>query len=154
MITGLDHVGISTGDVDRLSAFYRDVLGFTDVFATEWGQGHRTSDAVVGLKDSAARVMVLKSGAVVLEFFEYSSPTPKPGDPRRPACDHGVTHICLRVDDIDAEYARLCAAGMTFHCPPQNVGGGMRATYGRDPDGNIVEIVDTALASLGASAVG
>ena len=46
----------------------------------------------------------------------------------------------VAVIDIDAVYERLTAAGMSFHCPPQPVGGGTRATYGRDPDGNVVEI--------------
>ena len=49
----------------------------------------------------------------------------------------------------DAEYERLVAAGMTFHCAPPQLGAGMiRATYGRDPDGNIVElqeIIDPAI---------
>jgi catechol 2,3-dioxygenase-like lactoylglutathione lyase family enzyme len=148
MIKGIDHVGISTGNVDRIAAFYRDMLGFKDVFAIKWDVGNRTSDLITGLKDSAARVVVLKSGDVTLEFFEFHSPAAKKSDPWRPACDHGISHICLRVEDIDSEYARLCAAGMEFNCPPQDVGGGKRATYGRDPDGNIVELLDTALESL------
>jgi hypothetical protein len=35
---------------------------------------------------------------------------------------------------------------MTFHCPPQDLGGSW-ATYGRDPDGNVVELqefIDTS----------
>ena len=31
---------------------------------------------------------------------------------------------------------------MIFHCPPQEVEGGIRATYGRDPDGNVVELLE------------
>jgi len=30
---------------------------------------------------------------------------------------------------------------MRFHCPPQDVGD-LRATYGRDPDGNVVELLE------------
>jgi hypothetical protein len=29
---------------------------------------------------------------------------------------------------------------MTFHCPPQDLGDGIRTTYGRDPDGNVIEL--------------
>ena len=61
------------------------------------------------------------------------------GDPNRPVCDHGITHIAFEVDDLDAEYDRLKAAGMRFHCPPQNLGVS-RVTYGRDPDGNVLEL--------------
>jgi predicted enzyme related to lactoylglutathione lyase len=53
---------------------------------------------------------------------------------------HGITHVCLDVTDLDAEYARLKAAGMTFHCPPQAIGMDVRTTYGRDPDGNVIEL--------------
>ena len=42
--------------------------------------------------------------------------------------------------DVDAEYQRLTAAGMRFHCPPQDLGGA-RTTYGRDPDGNVVQVL-------------
>ena len=41
--------------------------------------------------------------------------------------------------DIQAEYERLSAAGMRFHCPPLDMGA-VKATYGRDPDGNVVEL--------------
>ena len=44
-------------------------------------------------------------------------------------------------DDIDADYTRLLAAGVTFHCLPQTAPGLCRATYARDPDGNIVELL-------------
>ena len=101
------------------------------------------------LEKSAARQVMLKSGNAYLEIFEFRSPPPHPADPERPVNDHGYTHFCVDVTDIDAEYERLSAAGMQFHCPPPRLGGGsIRATYGRDPDGNVVElqeIVDTTI---------
>ena len=43
--------------------------------------------------------------------------------------------------DIDKEYERLAAAGMRFHCAPvQN--GDAKMTYGRDPDGNVIELLE------------
>jgi hypothetical protein len=30
---------------------------------------------------------------------------------------------------------------MVFHCPPQTRSG-LRVTYGRDPDGNVVELLE------------
>jgi hypothetical protein len=35
---------------------------------------------------------------------------------------------------------------MVFHCPPQTMGN-VSATYGRDPDGNIVELLEVKDAS-------
>jgi predicted enzyme related to lactoylglutathione lyase len=47
--------------------------------------------------------------------------------------------LCFDVDDVEAEYQRLLAAGVRFHTPPQDFGSA-RATYGRDPDGNVFEL--------------
>ena len=35
-------------------------------------------------------------------------------------------------------------AGMTFHSPPVDIGPGLRTVYGRDPDGNVVELQELA----------
>jgi catechol 2,3-dioxygenase-like lactoylglutathione lyase family enzyme len=80
---------------------------------------------------------------MIIEFFQYSSPEPKPIDPGRRVCDHGYTHICFEVQDIDQEFERLRNAGMKFHSPPpKGDPGGLRAIYGRDPDGNVVELME------------
>lgn len=141
MIRGIHHTAISTADLERSVRFYRDLLGFEQIFASGWERGAETADKITGLRDSSAKLVMLKAGNACIELFEYSSPQPRAGDPNRPACDHGITHLCLDVSDIQAEYERLQAAGMLFHCPPQNMGG-VSATYGRDPDGNIVELLE------------
>ena len=140
MILGVHHVAISTPDVERALAFYRDVLGFEVVFDQTWPQGVAAADAITALDGSSARQLLLRGGNAYLELFQYHAPAPRPGDPQRPVCDHGITHLCLDVNDLDAEYERLVAAGVRFHCPPQDLGGGVRTTYARDPDGNVVEL--------------
>ncbi len=152
MIHGINHVAISTPDIERLRAFYTDLLGFEEVFRLNWDVGHRELDAITGLRDSSARIVMLKCGNACIELFEYATPEPKAGDANRPVNDHGITHLCLEVSDIEAEHARLEAAGMRFHCAPQALGD-IRATYGRDPDGNVVELLQvpatSALAVVG-----
>jgi len=142
MIQGIHHTAISTGDFDRALRFYCDLLGFKEVWSSSWRVGSEVVDRIVGLRGSSGRVAMLTAGNACVELFQYATPQPKQSEPQRPVCDHGITHLCLQVTDIDAEYARLSAAGMQFHCPPQNAGGGMRATYGRDPDGNVVELLE------------
>ena len=141
MLKGFHHAAISTSDLERLVHFYRELFGCTVVREFGWPAGIPEADALTGLQNSAARAVMLKLGDSYLEIFEFSSPAPKPGNPDRPACDHGITHICLEVRDSRAEYARLEAAGMRFHAPPQAQDGGF-VTYGRDPDGNIVELLE------------
>lgn len=140
MIKGIHHVAISTGDPENMLHFYRDLLGFEVIFDMTWPQGIEVADRITGLKDSSARNVMMRKGNAYLELFQYLAPTPRPGDPERPVCDHGITHICLDVSDVDAEYERLRDAGMIFNAPPQEIAPGIRTTYGRDPDGNFVEL--------------
>ena len=93
---------------------FPSISGFEEVFETGWESGTELFDKIVGLKDSAAKVVMLRAGNTHIELFEYSSPGPQPGDPNRPVCDHGYTHICFDVVDIDFEYERLKKAGMIF----------------------------------------
>ncbi len=139
MIRGIHHTAISTGNLERALGFYRDLLGFEVVLEFAWPKGTEPADQITGLDSSAAKVAMLRAGNAFVELFEYEAPGPAPGDPTRPVCDHGITHIALDVRDIQAEYERLSAAGMRFHCPPLDMGG-IKATYGRDPDGNVVEL--------------
>jgi catechol 2,3-dioxygenase-like lactoylglutathione lyase family enzyme len=143
MIRGIHHVAISTPDLDRLVAFYTDVMGFEVVMRTEW-RDREIIDRMIGLDRSAARQVMLKTGNAYLELFQYESPTPVPAAPERDPSWHGYTHFCVDVVDIDAEYERLSRNGMTFHAPPPSTAelghARLRAIYARDPDGNIVEL--------------
>jgi catechol 2,3-dioxygenase-like lactoylglutathione lyase family enzyme len=142
MIRGLHHVAVSTPDIDRITRFYVDVLGFEKIdWPGGWERGNPVIDRIVGLEDSSARQVMLRAGNLFIEVFQYLTPEPRPGDPNRPVADHGYTHFCLDVTDLEAEYVRLTAAGMRFHCPPVfDREQGIAATYGRDPDGNVIEI--------------
>lgn len=140
MIRGVHHTSLSTNNFDRMVHFYRDLLGCSPVMELGWGAGNESADAVVGLKDTAVNCVLLRAGNMFIEIFEYLNPRGAPGNPARPACDSGLTHICFDVVDVDAEYERLRAAGIAFHTPPVDVHGILRTTYGRDPDGNIFEL--------------
>jgi catechol 2,3-dioxygenase-like lactoylglutathione lyase family enzyme len=140
MIRGIHHTALSTPDLDRMLAFYRDLLGFDVVSEFAWPAGTEMADRITGLKRSSARAAMLRAGNAHIELFQYATPEPAASSAERPVCDHGITHICLDVVDVDGEYERLSAAGMQFHCPPQDLGPDVRTTYGRDPDGNVLEL--------------
>jgi len=148
MIRGVHHVSISTNDFDRLVYFYRDLIGLPFATSFDWEAGNDAADRVVGLADSAVRTALLRAGNTFVEIFQYLNPPGKDGDPRPRACDAGLTHICFDVVDIDEEHARLSAAGVEFHTAPVEIGGIVKATYGRDPDGNIFELQEVIGANL------
>lgn len=142
MIRGIHHVAISTPDIERILGFYRDLLGFEEIGRVTWGTGAAEIDRVLDVPDTAGTSVMLKAGNTCIEIFQFANPEPAPMTPRRPVIDHGHTHMCIDVTDIDAVYAKLSAAGIEFHCPVQYFTGEMhlKATYGRDPDGNVFEI--------------
>jgi glyoxylase I family protein len=144
MIRGVRHVAIATNDAERMLAFYGDVLGLEIVIDYTWQDDTVVADRITALRGSSARHIMLRKGNAYFEIFQYFSPQPAQGDPSRRVCDPGITHLCFDVVDLDCEYERLSKAGMTFQCRPQDVGPGVRTTYGRDPDGNVIELQEVA----------
>lgn len=143
MIRGVHHLAISTPNLDRFIDHYERWFGFERCGGGGWEPGNERVDTMVGLDGSAARYEMIRLGNLYIEVFQYSAPAGTPVRPRM--CDHGITHLCLYSDDVFADYERLTALGMSFNCPPGG-SAATRATYGRDCDGNVVEllqIVDT-----------
>ncbi len=141
MIVGLHHVALSIPDIKAAIEFYSGVLGFEVVQQAGWNRDFPLADKAIGLKDTAAQMAMMKLGNAYIELWQYENPPPQPKDGDYPPSDHGISHFCLQVRDIQAEYDRLSAAGMTFVGPPQDFGESW-AVYGRDPFGNIIEIYE------------
>lgn len=144
MIHGIHHAALATADPDRLLAFYTDLIGFSVVASGRWEQGNAALDAMTALKDCSADYYVLNLGGSYLELFRYIHPETLPAAGGRPVSKQGITHFCLQITDMEAEFARLSAAGMEFHAPPAPFCETMRhrAVYGRDPDGNVIELLE------------
>jgi catechol 2,3-dioxygenase-like lactoylglutathione lyase family enzyme len=137
-INGIHHVGMSVPDLDKARDFYVDLLGFEEVNRVEWG-GTAEVDAIMRLRGSSGRVMVLRTANAFIEMFEFATPPPDRLDGERDVNQYGFTHLCLDVSDTEAAYRRLLAAGMSFHCTPIGTAG-VKAVYGRDPFGNVLEL--------------
>lgn len=139
MIKGLHHAAISVKDLDRSIQFYCGLLGMEMLGQSEFSGA--AMDRITTLTNTRGRVAMLRAGDQHLELFEFTAPTPKPRDAQRPVCDHGISHFCIEMTNIQLEFERLTAAGVEFHCTPQTFGN-MKATYARDPDGNVVELLE------------
>jgi catechol 2,3-dioxygenase-like lactoylglutathione lyase family enzyme len=146
MILGVHHLAISTPDIGRFLDHYQRWFGFERCGKGEWQAGNERIDRMVGLDGSAARYEMIRLGNLYIEVFQYASPQGAAARPRM--CDHGITHLCLYCDDVFAEYERLKALGMEFNCPPGG-SAATRATYGRDCDGNVVELLQIVEPSCG-----
>ncbi|HTO13418.1 MAG TPA: VOC family protein [Candidatus Binatia bacterium] len=63
--------------------------------------------------------------------------------PSSPGTGRGGTGIWFLVDDVDAAYRELTAAGVTFNEPPFDIPPGRLVTL-NDPDGNIIGLIDNS----------
>lgn len=143
MIRGIHHVAIHTANFDNMVRFYRDAFGFEPIGPEIKWKDSAVVDNIIGVRGSAARVLMLKAGTCFLEMFEYSAPEGRDAPPLRPH-DRGYTHFCVDVTDIAAEFKRLQGLGMTFmNHEPVHVGE-IKAVYGTDLDGNLIEIQEVA----------
>ena len=141
MIQGVHHTGISTPDLDRAIHFYRDQLGFEVLTRFIMPPGSPGMDEMLALPGVGFSAALMRLGRTMIEVFQFTDPEPAEAPARRRVCDHGLTHLCFQVDDVKAEYERLSAAGMVFHCAPKS-GDGATYVYGRDPDGNAIELIE------------
>ena len=137
MIASFHHVAISTPNFDRCINFCCGLLGMELLVDTPFaGEIYKT---IMAVSNAEGRAAMLRLGDFHLEIFEFSKADPSATQFSRPVSKPGFTHICFCVSDIEYEYQRLSDQGISFHCPPQNFGAA-KATYGRDPDGNIFEL--------------
>ena len=146
----IDHVNIVVTDLDRMLAFYRDMLGLA-VTKRATIEGAWIG-ATVGLSDVNADVVYLdfESGPR-LELIRYNRPAMnRPVGVDQPNAP-GLRHFALRVDDIDVLVARLQKAGVKFFSDVQRVpdsqvtyAGGIRKRliYFQDPEGNLLEFCE------------
>jgi catechol 2,3-dioxygenase-like lactoylglutathione lyase family enzyme len=147
MILGVNHITLSVPSLEEALAFYCDLLGFELVARMSWKSGSGTSvtaGKIMGIDGTAADAAHLRCSNLVLELFEFSHCEPASQHPERPPIDHGYSHFCLAVSDIDSEYRRLKSAGMRFLGEPIKVAPGVVSVYGRDPFGNLIELEEAA----------
>ncbi len=145
-VSRIDHVGITTSDLDRALSFYRDLLGLRVI-----GVGPHTGPeiaALLGLESVELRIADLDSGdGRIVELIEYVRPRGKPVAYR--SYDSSITHIAFTVDDLDAVRERLTTAGVTVVSrhpvtvhEPGGAFDGATCLYVRDADGIILELVE------------
>jgi lactoylglutathione lyase len=117
-----DYVVLVVEDVDRSLAFYCDVLGLP--------LGHR-SGPFAQLDTGVTRVSLYERQAMAATLGR---------DLDAPAPDAPGFELGFKVDDCDAAYDELVAAGAAPAVPPTDRPWGQRTAYVRDPDDHLVEL--------------
>ena len=145
MIRGLHHTSFTVSDVDAAERFFVVHMGMKRL-----GGGLYDFDyirGITGYADAVLKIAVLAAGSEEdthrLELIEYVTPRSEPVDTStaRP----GAAHLAFVVEDIEAEYERLLAAGVRFKSAPNTVtfgiNRGAKAVYFNGPDGIALELL-------------
>lgn len=108
------HVGITVPDIDEGRRFYCDLLGFEEM-ATYESTGPLL-DRLTGIENVTVKTAMLAvPGAMRIQLQTFDPPGEQT---RRWHNVPGLTHLSYGVQDVQAEYDRLSAAGVTFRGDP------------------------------------
>jgi glyoxylase I family protein len=127
----LGHVAVSVSDIGKASKFYCRWFGLK--------RKKTFRNPSVGL------TICLLKGDFTLELFQFKKRKPLPAYRRKLESDLpvlGVKHFCIEVPRIAALYGRFRKARIPFATEMRTFEGGTRYFFVKDPDGNLVEIME------------
>jgi catechol 2,3-dioxygenase-like lactoylglutathione lyase family enzyme len=137
------HLGICVSDLDRSVRFYCEGLGFEPVASHQVGGEFATLMEVEGVQLDSR--MLARDG-ITIELLGYLTPETIGDGSRRPMNQLGLTHLSLRVDDVDGLAATIERLGgavvpatrTTFDLADAR----LDFLYCTDPDGVRIELMD------------
>jgi catechol 2,3-dioxygenase-like lactoylglutathione lyase family enzyme len=142
MTVSFSHLGICVSDVERSLRFYCEALGFE---AAEVHHVGNEFGRLMELDDVQVESRFVRGHGMAIELLCYQSPG-HIGEPvRRPLNQLGLTHLSVRVDDVDAVAANVVACGgvvlaetrTTFEMGTTT----LDFVYCTDPDGIRIELM-------------
>jgi catechol 2,3-dioxygenase-like lactoylglutathione lyase family enzyme len=134
----LHHTGTTVTDLDTAVAFYRRVFGF-DLLDEFTVSGEEFATAV-DVPDATARFAHLDGGGGVrVELVEYDPEGE--GAAAERVNQPGAKHLAVAVDDADAFHEGLPDDVETVS-GPRTTESGATICFLRDPDGNLVEVIE------------
>ncbi len=110
----IDHIVLRVHDMDRMIAFYRDIIGC----AVEGGRPDRS-------------LMHLRAGASIIDLMQADAVAGGPS----PA--HNLDHFCLNVENFDPEAATTALREQGVEVEGRT---SRRTLFLLDPEGNRVEL--------------
>lgn len=133
-ITGISHVGYFVSDLPKAIAFWHDLLGFDESYDLKKQGSDDVRIAVIKINDHQH-----------IELFN-EAPTAAP---------NMMSHVCFTVDDLEQMRAYIRAKG--FDVKPNNGAKTRAGDYAfeiRDPDGTLIEFVESLPTGMEAQAAG
>lgn len=134
------HVAINVVDAERAIPFWRDIMGLKLI--ADFEMEGNFLDTVQGKQDMRYRIVKFVSPEnfmlEVLESKNHVMPAPN----KSVLQDTGLRHFAFEVDDVDAMYEHVKKYGCeTVSAPCTSEDGAMRLFFVRDPEENLIEIM-------------
>lgn len=139
------HIALVADDLDKMTCFYTQALGFEVKRRFEIKSGDfQKGVGVVGAAAKGAHLAIPNSD-VEMELFQFIAPLSATKNSPLPANHPGYRHIALVVGNLQDAYSKLKAKGIPFLSEPITIKepkevAGFQFVYFRDPEGNIVEL--------------
>ncbi len=113
MVRGFDHVTIVVHDLNRAKGFFA-LLGFKESkVAVVTGKVMEDYMGVAGIEaDHVTLALENAAPHIEVQLLHYRRPDPLPDSNIDRLDKLGFNHVCFAVDDLDAEIAKLTAAGI------------------------------------------
>jgi len=136
----VQHIAISVSNMEKALEFYRDLLGLEVMMDMDL-DGAPAIEAILGVENIKMRYVLFAGKGAQLNLLEFKSPRGENLAEKMRPYDHGIHHIAICVDDVEAAYQELTAKGVEFLSPPQDTGLA-KANAMRGPDGVIIELFE------------
>jgi catechol 2,3-dioxygenase-like lactoylglutathione lyase family enzyme len=148
-ISGVHHVAIGVKNLETMKSFYRNILGFTEVFAEfEESEQEVMREVVRAFRVILGGVMLRhREGGILLELIRVIEPVPRPIRKDFRYGDIGMAKITVAVSHLVDVYERLKNKVDFFSEPKVAVISGWGEypfVYCKDPEGNLVELISMA----------
>lgn len=111
MFKRIEHTAMSVKDMEKVIAFYRDVIGMEVVFDREFDV---QMGRLINVPGTKVRIVHMALGDTKIELFDYKYPKGREPRPDRSQADFGLTHIGFTVEDFWGTYNRLVEKGVKF----------------------------------------
>ena len=136
------HLGICVRDPERSMRFYCELLGFERV--SKLVVANADSAKLVGLDPLDLHSYFVERDGVRIELLHYEAPGHVGEPTARPMNQLGLTHLAIRVTDLEALLTRLRAEGFEVIEASRidNPAFGSSVVFVLDPDGVRIELIE------------
>ncbi len=140
----LSHIGICVSNLQRSLVFYRDGLGFRE--CSKLDVSGAPVDTLLQLPGTQLQALYLERDGTRIELMHFSEPGHVGDGSPRAMNALGLTHLSLRVAELDTTVADLTRAGgrVLNETRIENPEFRASAIFVSDPDGLRIELVEQA----------